>query len=72
MARKRKPTPSYLPHPQSGRAVWYDRAGVRQQRLLPGPFNSSESKAAYYKLSLELEVEPRGSDVAPKEGLTLV
>jgi len=54
---KRKFIPSYLPHKQSGRAraVWTDPLGVRRDHLLPGAFNSKESRAAYRRLLLELE-----------------
>lgn len=60
MPPERKAVPSYLEHKQSGRgrAVWYDRAGVRQQRLLPGPFKSPESVTAFGRLLLELQVSP--------------
>ncbi len=46
---RRKSTPSYLPHKQSGRAraVWTDQTGVRHQKLLPSPFDSSESRTAF-------------------------
>ena len=56
----RKPTPSYLRHKQSGRgrATWTDAAGVARQRLLPGPFESPESKAAFHALGLELASAP--------------
>ena len=54
---RRNPTPSYLPHNQSGRAraVWTDQAGTRRDRLLPGPYDSQESRAAFGRLVLELE-----------------
>jgi integrase len=57
---RRKSTPSYLPHKQSGRAraVWTDALGVRQQKLLPGPFDSHESRAAFARLQLELAAAP--------------
>ena len=37
MTTRRKPTPSYLLHQQSGRArdVWTDPLGIRHQKLLP-------------------------------------
>jgi integrase len=56
----RKPTPSYLLHKQSGRAraVWTDQNGTRQQKLLPGPFDSAESRTAFARLQLELETAP--------------
>jgi integrase len=60
MPRHRKPTPSYLEHKQSGRAraVWTDRAGVRQYRMLPGAYDSPESRTAFARLQLELEAAP--------------
>lgn len=64
---KRKSIPSYLPHKQSGRAraVWTDPAGNRRDRLLPGAFGSSESRAAYRRLLLELESSPHQVESAP-------
>ena len=60
MSARRKPTPSYLLHRQSGRgrAVWTDSTGTRQQKLLPGPFDSQESRTAFARLQLELETSP--------------
>ena len=60
MARHRNPTPSYVLHKQSGRAraLWTDRTGTRQQKLLPGPFDSPESRTAFAVLQLELEAAP--------------
>ena len=60
MAARRKLTPSYLEHKQSGkgRAVWTDSAGTRQQKLLPGLFDSPESRAAHARLALELAISP--------------
>jgi integrase len=57
---RRKSTPSYLHHKQSGRgrAVWTDALGVRQQKLLPGEFDSPESRTAFAKLHLELVTSP--------------
>ena len=60
MSTRRKPTPSYLLHKQSGRAraVWTDTTGTRQQKLLPGAFDSPESRTAFARLQLELEAAP--------------
>ena len=60
MPAPKKITPSYLRHSQSGRAraVWTDRLGNRHDRLLPGPFDSPESRTAFAKLLLELEAAP--------------
>lgn len=60
MGSRHNPTPSYLPHKQSGRArdVWTDAAGTRRDRLLPGPYDSTESRAAFGRLVLEIETSP--------------
>jgi integrase len=73
MHARRKSIPSYLPHKQSGRAraVWTDQTGTRQFRLLPGPFDSPESRAAYRTLLLELEAAPLANPAAPASGLTM-
>jgi hypothetical protein len=62
----RKLTPSYVLHKQSGRAraVWYDHNGVRQQKLLPGPFNSAESLSAFARFQLELAATPTSTITA--------
>ncbi len=69
MARQRKLTPSYLKHKQSGRAraVWTDALGLRQYRMLPGPYGSTESRTAFAQLELELAASPSlttGGDAA--------
>jgi integrase len=53
---KRKLIPSYVLHQQSGRGrlLWTDAVGIRQQKLLPGPFNSPESLVAKARLELEI------------------
>ena len=63
MSARRNPTPSYLHHKQSGRAraVWTDHTGARQQKLLPGPFESAESRTAFAVLQLELVAAPHHS-----------
>src|SRR5947209_13306661 len=74
MPRPRKSIPSYLPHAQSGRAraVWTDRAGTRQFRLLPGAFDSPESRAAFAALLLEREAAPHHAPAAANpNGITL-
>lgn len=60
MARPRNSVPSYLLHNQSGkaRAFWTDSAGVRHFRMMPGPFDSPESKSAFALLQLELATTP--------------
>ena len=72
MSRKRNLLPSYLPHKQSGqaRAVWTDQLGIRHQKLLPGAFEGPESRQAFARLQLELEVsaEPTGK---PRDGISV-
>lgn len=69
MPRPRKALPTYLEHKASGRgrAVWTDKAGVQQQRLLPGAFKSPESVAAFGKLLLELQVSPVDPGIPEKQ-----
>lgn len=57
---KRNPVPSYLFHKRSGRAraVWTDPAGQRHDRLLPGLYDSEESKKAFALLQLEVAASP--------------
>jgi integrase len=71
VSNRRKPTPSYLLHRQSGRAraVWTDALGVRQQKLLPGPFDSQESRTAFGALVLELESAPHQAQAPKREEL---
>src|SRR5262245_37500578 len=73
MPPTRKLTPSYLPHKQSGRgrAVWTDAAGERHQQLMPGPFGSPESRAAFARLVAELAVSPTAPTRADPDGLTV-
>ncbi len=68
MPRPRHSSPTYTIHKQSGRGrlVWYDVSGVRQQKLLPGPFGSVESLAAKARLELELATSPSGAAVDPE------
>ncbi len=67
MPRPRKSTPSYLLHNQSGRAraVWTDTAGTRHFRMLPGAFDSQESRIAFARLQLELESVPTAIVTGP-------
>ena len=71
MARSRNPLPSYLPHKQSGkgRIVWTDALGVRRFEMLPGPFNSAESKTAFAQRQLELATAPVA--VSEPNGITV-
>lgn len=59
MGRKRLVGPEYYEHKGTGRgrAVWWEGES-RRERLLPGPFNSKESKAAFGRLLLEQQVAP--------------
>ena len=72
MSRSRNPLPSYLPHKQSGRAraVWTDLSGSRHERLLPGKFDSPESRTAFARLCLELEASPTAQH--SKQEITIV
>jgi integrase len=65
---KRKSAPSYLPHKQSGRgrAVWTDANGDRHERLLPGKFESEESRTAHARLLLELATSPAATIDKPE------
>lgn len=69
----RKPTPSYLPHRQSGRAraVWTDRLGVRHQKLLPGLYDSAESRTAFAALQLMLETAPQQVSATDPKAITV-
>jgi integrase len=60
MPPRRKLTPSYLEHKQSGRAraVWTDATGLRNFRMLPGQFGSVESRTAFAQLELGLAAAP--------------
>src|SRR5438309_1724954 len=74
MPARRKSIPSYLLHTQSGRAraVWTDQTGTRQFRMLPGAFDSPESRAAFGALLLELEAAPHHvQTITPANGMTL-
>jgi hypothetical protein len=53
--RPRDPIPQYRAHVSGrGRAVWTDSTSTRHFKLLPGCFDSDESKAAFARLNLEL------------------
>src|SRR6185312_835292 len=59
VARSRNSFPSYLRHASGkARAVWTDALGIRHFRMLPGPHDSKESRAAFARLQLELETAP--------------
>lgn len=66
MPRPRNVTPTYSPHRQSGRGrlTWTDTAGVRHEKLLPGPYGSEESLAAKARLELEIATSPTRSVTA--------
>ncbi len=67
MARTRNSLSSYLLHKQSGkaRAVWTDTVGIRHFKMLPGSFDSPESKTAFARLQLELAAAPVASAIDP-------
>jgi integrase len=69
---KRKPTPSYVIHSASGRAraVWYDHTGKRCQKLLPGEYDSLESRKAFAQLLVEIVSSPTKAPATP-DNLTL-
>ena len=73
MPRSRNPFPSYLPHRQSGRAraVWTDTAGVRRYMMLPGLFDSPESRNAFLRMQLELETAPHSVKCPDAAGISL-
>ncbi|MBY0512608.1 MAG: site-specific integrase [Gemmataceae bacterium] len=59
MPRSRNPVPSYLHHwSGKARAVWSDATGARHCRVLPGPFDSPESRSAFARLVAELAASP--------------
>ncbi|MFO0802834.1 MAG: tyrosine-type recombinase/integrase [Gemmataceae bacterium] len=72
MARPRNRLPSYIPHSQTGRAraIWTDLLGIRRERLLPGQFDSQESRTAFAQLQLELS-STHGAPPVPLEALTV-
>jgi integrase len=53
---RRKPTPSYRLHKQTGKAIVtvYDADGRRRGMLLPGKYESKESRAEYKRLLAKL------------------
>lgn len=73
MPPRRKLSPSYLQHTQSGRAraVWTDALGVRHFRMLPGEYGSEESRTAFAKLELELAATPNQTPATDGEGVSV-
>jgi integrase len=73
MPRKPSPIPSYLFHNQTGRAraVWTEPTGRRRFQILPGAFNSPESRAAFAALLLEKQAAPHWVDNPVGGGITL-
>jgi integrase len=73
MPRKRNPIPSYLYHNQTGRAraVWSDQTGRRRFQILPGDYDSPESRAAFTALLLAQQVAPHRVDSPSHSDLTL-
>jgi hypothetical protein len=72
-ARTSQVHPSYLLHQQSGRgrAIWTDPLGVRRYKLLPGAYDSPESRTAFGRLLLELEAAPHHVHVDGPDGITM-
>jgi integrase len=73
MARQRNPIPSYLPHTQTGRAraVWTDQTGRRRFQMLPGSYDSPESRTAFAALLLEQQSAPHRVNENAGDRLTL-
>jgi integrase len=73
MTRSRKPTPSYLFHKATGRAraVWPDATGAHVQTLLPGKYDSTESRTAFAQLQLEIEASPLQSPDIRSESVSV-
>ena len=73
MARQRNPIPSYLPHSQTGRAraVWSDQNGVRRFKMLPGAYDSPESRGAFAALLLELQAAPHQPQIPAAGSITV-
>lgn len=73
MARQRNPIPSYLPHTQTGRAraVWTDQTGRRRFQMLPGSYDSPESRTAFAALLLEQQSTPHRINEKACDKLTL-
>ncbi|MBX9622706.1 MAG: site-specific integrase [Gemmataceae bacterium] len=72
MPARRKSVPSYLPHDNPAtraRAVWTDpTTGRRRYVLLPGGYDSPESREAYRRLLAELDAVPNGRPEPPAAG----
>lgn len=73
MPRQRNPIPSYLPHTQTGRAraVWTDQTGRRRFQMLPGAFDSSESRSAFTALLLEQQSSPHRAQETSGERISM-
>src|SRR5262249_8211047 len=48
-----------------------DALGIRREQLLPGLFNSSESRTAFARLQLELETAPHRAGGPDPDGITI-
>jgi integrase len=75
MSSRRKSIPSYLPHDKHAtraRAVWTDSSGNRRFKILPGAFESDESRTAFARLMLELQAAPHHAQATDPNGITLV
>ena len=74
MSSRRKSIPSYLPHDKHAtraRAVWTDSTGTRRFKILPGAFDSDESRTAFARLMLELQAAPHHVPPTELGGITL-
>src|SRR5206468_2202396 len=72
MPRPRSSVPSYLRHTSgAARVAWTDPTGTRRFRMLPGPYNSAESKTAYRAFLAELESSPHRTHLTDPGGLTV-
>jgi hypothetical protein len=73
MPARRKSTPSYLLHQQSGRGrvIWTKQTGLRRYKLLPEPYDSPESRTAFARLLLELEAAPHHTHADTPDGTTM-
>ncbi|MBN9518959.1 site-specific integrase [bacterium] len=74
MARSRKSIPAYHRHSAGrdcARAVWTDASGQRHFRILPGRYDSPESRAAFARLLLELDVAPAPAARPDPAGVTV-
>jgi hypothetical protein len=59
MPRPKNTLPSYLPHARgTARVAWTDATGTRRFKMLPGKYDSLQSRAAYGRFVAELDASP--------------